>query len=266
MNQHTPTSITLPAPPPASSTRAGRRVEHCMGTVFSLDIRGPGCDPAAVDEAIAWLHWVDATFSTYKPDSPVSRIARGELDVAEAPAEVGTVLARCEQLQAETGGYFSAYATGDLDPSGLVKGWAIQHVSDLLRAAGSRNHCMNGGGDVHCAGSAAGGEPWRIGISHPTRPGELAAVVTGTDIAVATSGTGERGPHIRNPHDRTAPSGLASVTIVGKDLGLTDAYATAAFAMGSQATDWIGTLEGYQGLVIRADGSQWASPDLASTT
>lgn len=237
-----------------------------MGTVFSLDIREPGCDPAAVDNAIAWLHRVDDTFSTYKPDSPISRLARGEIDLAGCPAEVDQILTRCHELQTETDGYFSAYATGRLDPSGLVKGWAIQHVSDLLRAAGSRNHCINGGGDVHCAGSAADGEAWRIGISHPTRPGQLAAVVTGTDIAVATSGTAERGAHIRHPHDLTAPSALASVTIVGKDLGRTDAYATAAFARGPAAPDWISTLEGYQGLVIRADGSQWASRNFATTS
>ncbi|MBN9620756.1 MAG: FAD:protein FMN transferase, partial [Actinobacteria bacterium] len=220
--------------------------------------------PAAVDDAIARLHWVDDTFSTYEPDSPISRLARGEIGIAECPPEVAQILTHCDELRTETDGYFSAYATGSLDPSGLVKGWAIQQVSDQLRAAGSRNHCINGGGDVHCAGSAANGGPWRIGISHPIRPGQLAAVVTGTDIAVATSGTAERGAHIRNPHGLTAPCGLASVTIVGKDLGRTDAYATAAFAMGTEAPDWIATLDGYQGLVIRADGSQWASPDFAS--
>lgn len=237
-----------------------------MGTVFSLDVREPGCAPAVVDNAIAWLHWVDATFSTYKTDSPVSRLARGEIGIAECPPEVEQILTRCDELQTETYGYFSAYATGGLDPSGLVKGWAIQRVSDLLRAARSRNHCINGGGDVHCAGSAADGGPWRIGISDPTRPGQLAAVVTGTDIAVATSGTAERGAHIRNPHDLTTPSVLASVTIVGKDLAYADAYATAAFAMGSAAADWIATLDGYQGLVIQADGSQWASRHFATTS
>jgi thiamine biosynthesis lipoprotein len=237
-----------------------------MGTVFSLDIRAPGCDPAAVENAIAWLHWVDDTFSTYKTASPISQLARGEIAVADCRPEVEQILSRCNELQTETNGYFSAYATGRLDPSGLVKGWAIQHMSDLLRAAGSRNHCINGGGDVHCAGSATRGDAWRIGISDAVRPGQLAAVVTGTDIAVATSGTAERGAHIRNPHDLTAPSALASVTIVGKDLGRTDAYATAAFAMGTEAPDWIATLHGYHGLVVRADGSQWTSRTFATTS
>lgn len=234
-----------------------------MGTVFTIDVRAPGGDPAAVEEAIRWLQRVDATFSTYKPDSQISRLARGELDVTDCAPDVAEILTRCQELETETDGYFSAYASGRLDPSGLVKGWAIQHASELLSLAGSRNHCVNGGGDVHCAGSATDHEAWRIGITDPHRAGRLVAVVAGTDLAVATSGTAERGAHIINPHNRTSPTVLASVTIAGKDLAYADAYATAAFAMGHQATDWIGALEGYQGLVIRADGSQWSSPDFA---
>lgn len=258
MTPHTATSINL-----TSRSTPSRRIEQCMGTVFSIDVRAPGCDPVAVDNAIGWLHWVDETFSTYKPDSQISRLARGDIDIAHCAPEVGEILARCRELETETNGYFSASASGPLDPSGLVKGWAIQHASDLLSWAGSRNHCVNGGGDVQCAGNATANEPWRVGISDPHRPGQLAAVVTGTGLAVATSGTAERGSHISNPHDRTSPTALASVTIIGQDLAHADAYATAAFAMGYAALDWIATLDGYQGLVIRTDGSRWSSPHFA---
>ena len=69
----------------------------------------------------------------------------------------------------------------------------------MLTAAGSVNHCVNGGGDVQCAGSAAPGQPWRIGITDPLRPDEFAGVVAGIDLAVATSGRAERGAHISSP-------------------------------------------------------------------
>ena len=223
-----------------------------MGTVFSVDVRAPGCDPAAVEDVIRWLHWVDATFSTYRADSQISRLARHEVDVDACAPEVAEILTRCRHLEAETAGYFSAYAGGDLDPSGLVKGWAIQRASEMLRAAGSGNHCVNGGGDVQCAGSPSDGEPWRIGIADPRRPGRLAAVVSGTDIAVATSGTAERGRHIIDPHDGGRPSALAAVTVIGRDLALADAYATAAFAMGDRALDWMESLDGYRGMAIRS--------------
>ena len=64
-----PTELRLPQ----------RHVEHCMGTVFSIDVRAPGVDHAVIDSVVRWLHWVDETFSTYQPASQISRLARGEI-------------------------------------------------------------------------------------------------------------------------------------------------------------------------------------------
>jgi thiamine biosynthesis lipoprotein len=246
----TPVDIRLPQ----------RHVEHCMGTVFSFDIRSPGVDPLVVDTVIGWLHWVDSTFSTYRADSQISRLGRNEITAADCGSEVREILERCDALEAETGGYFSPRAGGDLDPSGLVKGWAIERASDMLSAAGSTNHCVNGGGDVQCIGRPESDSLWRIGIAHPERPADLVGIASGTHLAVATSGNAERGPHILDPHTRTSPTVLSSVTLVGRDLATTDAYATAAYAMSAAAPAWIETLVGYHGLVVFADGSEWASP------
>jgi thiamine biosynthesis lipoprotein len=244
---------------PTEIRRAQRRVEPCMGTVFSIDVRAPGVDHSVVESVIDWLHWVDDTFSTYRPSSQLSRLAAGELTVADCAPEMREILDRCRELETETGGYFSAHADGRLDPSGLVKGWAIQRASEMLTAGGSVNHCVNGGGDVQCAGAAAPDRPWRIGIAHPLRSGEYAGVVAGVGIAVATSGGAERGAHIVEPHTRTRPSTLASVSIIGRELATVDAYATAAFAMGAAARAWIQAQDGLEGLIVHSDGSQWSS-------
>lgn len=236
-----------------------RRVEHCMGTVFSVDVRAPHVDHGVLDEIVRWLHHVDTTFSTYRPDSEISRLSRGEITLAQCSPEVGEVLARCRDLTRETAGYFSAYADGTLDPSGLVKGWAIERASELLRAAGSTNHCVNGGGDVQCTGDAAPGTPWRVGISHPLEPGMLAGVVVGTGLAVATSGSAERGAHVLDPHTRCSPVALASVTVIGRRLAQVDAYATAAFAMDGAARDWIEALPAYWGFAVTTDGATWST-------
>lgn len=228
-----------------------------MGTVFSIDVRGQAIDPEEVEDVVRWLHWVDATFSTYQPDSQISRLGRGELTVADCAPEVGEIMDRCERLRGDTDGYFSAYPHGALDPSGVVKGWAIEQASDRLRRAGSANHCVNGGGDVQCAGDAAPGQPWRVGIAHPLRPGDLAAVVTGTDLAVATSGTAERGAHVIDPHTGRAPEVLASLTLVGRHLSDVDALATAAFAMGPAARDWVERTPGIEGFAVALDGATW---------
>jgi thiamine biosynthesis lipoprotein len=238
-----------------------------MGTVFSFDIRSSTVAPGALDDVVRWLHWVEARFSTYRLDSDVSRLRCGELELDQCVPAVGDVLRRCAALERETDGYFSAYAGGVLDPSGFVKGWAIERASDMLRAAGSSSHCVNGGGDVQCVGEAAPGVPWRVGIAHPLRPGMVAATVTGTlhgvdtdgDFAVATSGTAERGTHVIDPHSGRPVAHFASVSIVGPSLCLADAYATAAVAMGPAAQDWVRRLPGYYGFAVQADGRTWCT-------
>lgn len=253
-----------PAPTPPETVRPGatprlRHAEHVMGTVFSFDIRDTPT-PAirdALGRCVAWLHRVDRVFSPYRPESPVSRLARGELGLAACPPEVAEVLARCAAVERVTDGWFSSTYGGRLDPTGLVKGWAVDHASDLLHAVGAGNTCVNGGGDLRTRGEAGPGLPWRIGIADPARPGALAAVVTGTDLAVATSGTAERGTHILDPHTRLPVRTWASVTVVGTRLAETDAYATAAFAMGDAAHVWLDGRPGYAGLTVAADGTTW---------
>ena len=232
-----------------------------MGTVVSFDV--PACtgEPGGsagqvggpLGQAVRWLHWVDATFSPYREDSDVSRFGRGELALADCAPELAEVLQACAAISARSGGYFTTTPGGTFDPSGYVKGWAIERAAAILTAAGSAEHSVNGGGDVQCVGDRV----WRIGIAHPLHPGRLALVVAGRDFAVATSGIAERGTHIIDPHTGQPPAGLASVTVVGAALAETDAYATAAFAMGPAARDWVEALDGYEAFAITAAGTTW---------
>src|SRR6476469_1937085 len=144
-----------------------REVRHIMGMPIELDLRDDGID---VEPAFAWLEHVDATFSTYKPDSEISRLDRGELRLQDCSPEVDEVLTRCLELERETGGYFHVRAGGRLDPSGLVKGWAVAGAAERLAAAGARSFFINAGGDI-----ATRGGPWRIGIRHPVELDQIAA-------------------------------------------------------------------------------------------
>lgn len=238
-----------------------RHVEHAMGTVFSFDIRDPATPAVrrALNEAAAWLHRVDEVFSTYRPDSPVSRLDRGETTLDRCPPEVAEVLRLCGRAEWESGGWFSATAGGRLDPSGLVKGWAVEHASRLLHGAGARHTCVNGGGDLRLRGGASPAEPWRVGIAHPLHRGRLAAVVTARDLAVATSGPAERGRHILDPHTAEPARGPASITVTGPDLTWADAYATAAWAMGPRARSWIAGRPGHEALAVTAAGRVWTT-------
>ena len=231
-----------------------------MGTVVSFDVpdwtaRDSG-GGAVLHRARQWLHWVDATFSPYRDDSDVSRFGRGSIPLAECAPELAEVLAACADVSARSGGYFTTRPGGRFDPSGYVKGWAIERAAAMLTAAGSAEHSVNGGGDIQCVGDRGPGQPWRVGIADPLRPGSLALVVTGQDFAVATSGVAERGAHIVNPHTGQA-AGLASLTVVGARLAAADAYATAAFAMGPAARDWVESLDGYEAFAITPGGQVW---------
>ena len=226
-----------------------------MGTVVSFDV--PAWADQVLGRVVSWLHWVDATFSPYRDDSDVSRFGRGALALAECAPELTEVLAACADVTARSGGYFTIRPGGRHDPSGYVKGWAIERAAAMLTSAGSAEHSVNGGGDIQCVGDHGPGRPWRVGIADPLRPGTLALVVTGRDFAVATSGVAERGPHIVNPHTGQLATGLASITMVGSTLAATDAYATAAFAMGRGARDWVESLDGYEAFAVTPAGEIW---------
>ncbi|MGC4895399.1 FAD:protein FMN transferase [Micromonospora sp. DT31] len=216
-----------------------------MGTAISLDLADdlPAATlHSAAERTFDWLREVDARFSTYREDSEVCRLDRGELRLADASADLRAVLERCADLWTATDGFFDVYATGRLDPSGYVKGWAAQVASDRLLAAGVPNHCVNAGGDVRVRGHAPDGGLWRVGIRHPWNAMSVCLVLTGTDLAVATSGGYERGPHVVDPRRGVPATGLSSVTVIGPDLGVADGYATAAVAMGPSGIGWLDRL------------------------
>src|SRR5205085_9062412 len=116
-------------------------------------------------------------------------------------------------------GYFSPFWDGAVNPTGLVKGWAIERASEILRTHGSANHAVNGGGDMQLAGEAGPGSPWRVGIADPFDRTRVLTVVSGRDVAVATSGTAERGAHIVDPRSGAPATDLAAVTGGGPALG-----------------------------------------------
>jgi thiamine biosynthesis lipoprotein len=253
-----PAPAAAPEPPVAPAAEGAPRLRHAepvMGTVFSFDV--PAAAGAVLPAVLRWLHWVDATFSTYRADSDVSRFGRGETGLTDCAPELAEVIGECALFRDLSGGYFTDRPGGKFDPSGLVKGWSIEHAATMLTAVGHTSHSVNGAGDVQCTGEPEPGRRWRIGIADPLRPGTLAAVVAGRDFAVATSGTAERGPHIINPHTGRPATGLASVTVVGPRVTAADAYATAAFAMGPAARDWVEGLDGYEAFAVAPDGSRW---------
>ena len=234
-----------------------RRTEEIMGMPITIDVRDGA---AGIEEAFAELRRIDAVFSPFAPESAVSRINDGSLRIDDASAEVQNVLAQCESYEAATGGFFSAWRGAVLDPSGYVKGWAIARACAILDTHGHRAYFVDAGGDVRTRGSSATDEPWRIGIRHPVERGSVVRVVLGRDLAVATSGTYEKGAHIYDPHTGAPADELMSLTVVGPSIVEADVQATAAFAMGARAIGYLEDLPGYEAYAIGPDlRATWTS-------
>ena len=229
-------------------------VEEAMGTAFSFHLApgelGPAEAAAAIAGACRLLHDADAIFSTWQHDSAISRLRRGELALGDAPPEVAEVLDLCHRAGTLTDGLFDAWASPDgVDPTGIVKGWAVQRAAELLRDAGFEAVQVNGGGDIQLFGA-----PQRIGVRSPGRVDLLACIV---DVAgaIATSGLYERGGHLLDPRTGAAADGPQSATVVGPELWLADALATALFVEGLPGLNRIAAIEGYSALLIDGDGN-----------
>lgn len=235
-----------------------RRNARVMGTVASIhvyDQADPALVEAAIDDALAELERLEQMFSTFRPTSVISQINRGELNLLDAPQEVIEVFDASSWLEHASNGAFSVRrADGSLDPAGFVKGWACERGAARLAARGLANFMFTIGGDLMVHGEPRPGERWSVAIADPSRPGEVVRSVDIEDGAVATSGTAERGDHIRlsadaesDAHDLTK---LASFTVIGPSLTWADAFATAAFAMGRKGLDWVDQFIGYEGIAI----------------
>lgn len=225
-----------------------------MGTVFSFAFNEPAT-AGVLRDVEAELDRIDRVFSTYRADSEISRIARGELRLDAAGAQVRAIGQLCALAHDITGGCFDAYYAGPFDPTGLVKGWAVARASAMLTEAGATRHLVNGGGDVLAVADPAG-EPWRIGIADGAG---IRATLTAHNVAVATSGNTERPGEIVDPASGRPAMTLRSVSVVGPDIVLADAIATALVAGGVTRPSWLAALPGYRALVTTADPARTAA-------
>jgi thiamine biosynthesis lipoprotein len=209
-----------------------------------------------VDRVFAYLEHVERVFSPFRPTSETSRVKNGLLRLQDCSPEMKTVMRLAEKTRVETDGYFDVYRNGVFNPVGIVKGWAVYQASEMLRAAGIWDFCLDAGGDVQLSGLNNAGECWRVGIRNPFAPREIVKSLSLSDIGVATSGTYARGQHIYDPF--AAPGDtideIVSLTVLGPNVYEADRFATAAFAMGPQGIEFIERESGLEGYMIDKDG------------
>jgi len=258
--------MAMTATKTAGKTRVVRELLRVMGTVVTFDVIDDGSKDdvhVALASARAVLRRADAVFSLWKPDSPLSRVRRGELDVIDAPSEIEEVLRLCRDVRELSDGWFDAEAMpGGIDPTGLVKGWAAKRSLDTIRRAGFENALVNAGGDVAAAGTYSANHPWRIAVADPGSRARILGVVE-LDGSIATSGTSERGAHLYDPKGHRYSTRFSSASVVGPDLSIADGLATALVVAGEEGFSFIDAIDGYEAVVCDRRGGVLATSGFA---
>ncbi len=226
-----------------------------MGMPITVEVVDASVTTDAFDHVFAYFEYIDQKFSTYKPESEISRINRGELTIAQSSEDMRLIFALAEETRLETAGYFDIRHKGSIDPSGIVKGWAIREAADLLEEAGFENFYVDAGGDVQVMGKNTQGENWRLGIRNPFNVQQSVKALALTDCGIATSGSYLRGNHVYNPLQTDDPlAEIISLTVIGPDVYEADRFATAAFAMSHEGIQFIEQLDGFEGYMIDRNG------------
>ncbi|HEX2908876.1 MAG TPA: FAD:protein FMN transferase [Phototrophicaceae bacterium] len=232
-----------------------KQTRWLMGMPITVEIVDASATAEAFDTVYAYFNYVDETFSPFKPTSEVSRVNGGELTLDKTCDDMQVVLELAELTKQETNGYFDVWHNGTFNPSGVVKGWAIDEAASLLYLQGFRNFYVDAGGDVQVYGKNARVQAWTVGICNPFNLSQIVKTVRLDDRGIATSGSYMRGAHIYNPHnDADKLDEIVSISVIGPDVLEADRFATAAFAMGRDGIYLIESLPGFEAYMIDGQG------------
>ena len=250
-----------------------KMTEGIMGMSVAVEILDPTAKGEDIDTILDYFHTIDETFSTYKKTSQISRINNGILKKDNATPLVKKVLKLCEETQGLTHGYFNIHIesvssrfhrnTGVIDPSGLVKGFAINEASKMLSKMNYKNFYVEIGGDIDIRG-LKNMLKWKVGIKNPVDQTKSVKVLHLSDCGIATSGTYIRGNHIYDPIKKKIVTDVASLTVIGPDVYQADRMATAAFAMGEKGMVFLEDLEGFEAYMVNASGKEFETTGFAS--
>lgn len=229
-----------------------KKTKVIMGMPITVEIVGDAFEKD-FKRVFDYFRKVDGKYSTYKENSEISKINNG-LPESKWSQEMKEVMSLCDQTRKESLGYFNIMHNGKLDPSGLVKGWAIDNAAEILRHLKITNFCIEAGGDIQANGEDANNKPWAVGIRNPFNIDEIIKILKITSEGVATSGTYIRGQHIYNPHNpKKELKDVKSLTVVGKNIYEADRFVTAAFAMGKKGIEFIESISGLEGYMVTMD-------------
>lgn len=220
-----------------------------MGMPIVLMVHDHALSSSQIERVFNFFRLVDEKYSPYRKESEVSKLQRTPLLKRRYSAELASIMRLAEKTKHETNGYFDVEHNGMFDPSGIVKGWAIQQAARLLETT-TYNFYIEAGGDIQVKGVTEDNKPWHIGVRSPFKRSENVATVALNDMAIATSGTAIRGAHLYDPVKNSSLDSIVSLTVIAPLIVDADRMATAAFAMGEKGIYFLEKLLGYEAFMI----------------
>ncbi len=232
-----------------------------MGTTVSLEITDKRMlnTDQIVEKIKSCFNNLDNIFSTYKPDSFITKLNQGSVVITDS-SEVEHVMDLAENFSKQTNKYFDVKnIQGEIDPSGIVKAYAISQAGKILIKNGFNNWCLNCGGDILVHDGS--NKKWSIGIMDPDSKRNLLSQVNLNKVfcSIATSGFSERGNHIWNNVD-DVESNIIQATVISDDIIFSDILATTLISTGSKALDWFFGSKNFEALLVLKDRSLLATP------
>jgi FAD:protein FMN transferase len=231
-----------------------RKTKLIMGMPICVEIIDAGKEQL-IDKLFMLFTEIDNRFSTYKQTSEITAINNG-LPEAKWSADMREIFRLSEQTKRQTDGYFDIHHNGKTDPSGMVKGWAIQKAAELLDTNNVQNYYIDAGGDIQTKGKNPSGNPWKVGIRNPYNRNEVIKTLVAKNMGIATSGTYIRGEHIYNPKLKSSKkTGIVSMTVIAPHILDADRFATAAFAMGFDGIHFVESMPDLEGYMVDSAGT-----------
>jgi thiamine biosynthesis lipoprotein len=151
-----------------------------------------------------------------------------------------------------------------IDLGGIGKGFIADKVTAFLKKE-YQHFIVDAGGDIYASGSNRKEDYpfWAIAVEHPLRPEHPAALLTLSDVSVATSGRNRRHwtkgneekHHIIDPNSqKSAVSDLLSVTVVSDSVTRSDVFAKTLLIAGSARGKILADTLGIAAIFIQEDG------------
>jgi len=193
---------------------------------------------------------IDSKYSPYKLSSQVSKYNLCK-DKFKIDPEFQKILDLADYYHRRTEGYFDIDFNGIIDPSGIVKAYAIEQACLIIKDYYD-DFYLDVGGDIVVSKPTSCQEYWKIGIRDPFHLNQIVKVVKLQNGAVATSGNYIKKSHLYNPLSGTIVKDPVSLTVIGSSIIEVDVLATAAFSRGLNSIYWLEQQDFLEAYMINA--------------